>query len=580
MEPSNIGHLLSETPGVQTQQTSSVSGSQSFKLQGLDGKYTQILKDGFPLYSGLLSGLSLLQIPPLDLRQVEIIKGPSSALYGGDAVAGIVNLISKEPGARNSLDLLFNVNSNRGYDINGFYSGRTDKIGFTFLATRQYQQEKDGDGDGFTDIPRIDGFTVNPKLFIFIDKDTDVWLSIFSNRQERTGGYLFLDFTYLYPFTERVVTSQTYSQLKFDKRFRNKNIFTLKNSINYFSKRLTSPLYLGSETQWTTFTEISYQIRGTAMSNIFGLSSNTEWFAENEEVSRLNRDYDYRTFGAFFQNDLSVLKKFKIESGLRIDYQNKYRFFALPRISAIYKFSEMFSMRFGGGLGYKVPSIFSDESELGTYSTVLPLGDGVKAERSYGINADLTYRTTVFNSATVNFNQAYYFTRLNEPLVPIPAGGNLLEYQNADGYIRTQGLESNMRVSLYSFKLFLGYAFIDAFRMFSSRKLPVYLIPKHSIATVLVFEKEDFGKAGIEAFYTGRQRLPDGTQTQDYWVLGASAEKFFKYFNVFINFENFTDLRQSDYGPVVLPPYYYPKFKDVWAPLEGFAANGGVKIRL
>ncbi len=86
MEPSNISMLLNESPGINVQQTSAVTGASSIQIQGLDGRYTQILKDGFPLFGGFSGGLSLLQVPPLDLMQVEIIKGPSSILYGGDAI--------------------------------------------------------------------------------------------------------------------------------------------------------------------------------------------------------------------------------------------------------------------------------------------------------------------------------------------------------------------------------------------------------------------------------------------------------------------------------------------------------------
>lgn len=88
MQPANIRMLLTESTGIQTQQTSATSASASIRIQGLDGKYTQMLKDGFPLYSGFANGLSILQIPPLDLKRVEVIKGSSSTLYGGGAVAG------------------------------------------------------------------------------------------------------------------------------------------------------------------------------------------------------------------------------------------------------------------------------------------------------------------------------------------------------------------------------------------------------------------------------------------------------------------------------------------------------------
>jgi outer membrane receptor for ferrienterochelin and colicins len=78
IKPENISKLLLESASIQSQQTSAVNGNVSIRLQGLDGKYTQLLKDGFPLYTGFAQGLSILEIPPLDLKQVEIIKGSSS----------------------------------------------------------------------------------------------------------------------------------------------------------------------------------------------------------------------------------------------------------------------------------------------------------------------------------------------------------------------------------------------------------------------------------------------------------------------------------------------------------------------
>ncbi|MBL7136129.1 MAG: Plug domain-containing protein, partial [Candidatus Marinimicrobia bacterium] len=136
IRPGNISKLLGETSGIQIQQTSATSGNVSFLIQGLPGKYTQLLKDGFPVYSGFSAGLSLLQIPPLDLKQIEVIKGSASALYGGDAIAGIVNLISKNPTKKPEWSVLFNQTQKGGRDISSFYSNRKDKIGVTFLASQ------------------------------------------------------------------------------------------------------------------------------------------------------------------------------------------------------------------------------------------------------------------------------------------------------------------------------------------------------------------------------------------------------------------------------------------------------------
>src|ERR1044072_820952 len=103
MKPGDIRVVLSESTGSQTQQTSATSANASIRIQGLDGRYTQVLKDGFPMYAGFSSGLGLLQPPPLDLHQFEVIKGSASTLYGGGAIAGLVNLISKTPGDKKEL---------------------------------------------------------------------------------------------------------------------------------------------------------------------------------------------------------------------------------------------------------------------------------------------------------------------------------------------------------------------------------------------------------------------------------------------------------------------------------------------
>ncbi|SFP60921.1 iron complex outermembrane recepter protein [Parafilimonas terrae] len=102
MKPGDIRMMLNESTGIQTQQTSATSANSSIRIQGLDGRYTQLLRDGFPLYAGFSGGLSLMQVAPLDLKQAEVIKGSLSPLYGGGAIAGLVNLVSKTPREKGS----------------------------------------------------------------------------------------------------------------------------------------------------------------------------------------------------------------------------------------------------------------------------------------------------------------------------------------------------------------------------------------------------------------------------------------------------------------------------------------------
>ncbi|HCL04828.1 MAG TPA: hypothetical protein DHW64_02185, partial [Chitinophagaceae bacterium] len=129
MKPGDIRMLLNESTGIQTQQTSATSYNSSIRIQGLDGRYTQVLRDGFPLYAGFSGGLSLMQVAPLDLRQIEVIKGSASTLYGAGAIAGLVNLVSKTPGEKREISFMANGTTAGGLDLSGFYSQRFSKTG-------------------------------------------------------------------------------------------------------------------------------------------------------------------------------------------------------------------------------------------------------------------------------------------------------------------------------------------------------------------------------------------------------------------------------------------------------------------
>ena len=122
MTPGDITMMLNETSGLRVQTTSPSLGGAAVRVQGLKGRYTQILADGLPLYGGQAGGLGLLQIPPMDLGGVEIIKGVASALYGGSALGGVINLLSRRPHDAPIRELLVNQTTLGGTDIVGFDS--------------------------------------------------------------------------------------------------------------------------------------------------------------------------------------------------------------------------------------------------------------------------------------------------------------------------------------------------------------------------------------------------------------------------------------------------------------------------
>ncbi len=584
MKPGDIRMMLNESTGIQTQQISATSANSSIRIQGLDGRYTQLLKDGFPLYAGFSGGLGLLQTPPLDLKQVEVIKGASSTLYGGGAIAGLVNLISKTPAEERELNFLLNGTSAGGLDINGFYSQRFQKIGVTLFASRNSSRPYDPASTGFTAIPKTERYVFNPKLFIYFSPKTKLNFGLNTIFEDRTGGDIqFIkgrgDSTHSY--FEKNKSSRLSTQLAFNHQFSETASLSVKNTVNTFKRTITIPGYIFSGRQWSTYSEAAYSSNRPAADWIAGLNVYTDNFREHATDSFPRRDYTQNTIGVFLQNTWKATEWLQTEAGLRGDYIVDYGFVMLPRISALFKISPKLTSRLGGGLGYKTPTIFTEETERLQFRSVLPISPDVnKLERSYGANFDVNYRTAVFNDISISINQLFFYTRINHPLLLTSISNNRYQLLNTDGFLDTKGWETNIKLGYDDFKLFIGYTFTDAQLHKGATKQPNPLTARHRLNNVLMYEIEDKWKIGLEAYYYSKQSLTGGATGKPYWTCGFMAEKIWEHFSLFINFENFTDTRQTRFDSIYTGTVTHPVFRDIYAPLDGFVVNGGLKLRL
>ncbi len=585
MKPGDIRMILNESTGIQTQQTSATSANASIRIQGLDGRYTQILKDGFPLFSGAASGLGLLQTPPLDLKQVEVIKGSASTLYGGGAIAGLVNLVSKSPREERELNFHLNGTTAGGLDLNGFYAESYGKAGLTIFAARNSNRPYAPGNVDLTAIPEFSRYTFNPKLFLFLNEKTSLNIGLNSTFEKRIGG----DLHYIngsndpaHSFFEKNITERISSQLSLNHKMNGHTAFNFRNSVSYFNRSISVPGYAFNGIQYGSFTEANISLSGKRSEWIAGLNLWTDQFKEKSRNSFPLRDYSQTTVGAFVQNNIHITEWLELESGIRTDYVADYGFVLLPRASGLIKITEQFNSRIGGGLGYKSPTIFTEESERIQYQNVLPVSSNTnKLEKSYGFNWDVNYRTTLFNErVSLGINQLFFYTFLNAPLTLEQHGNHQYKFNNLVGHMDTRGMETNLKLTYQDLKLFLGYSFTDAQIHIGNVLRENPLTAKHRLNNVLMYEVEDKWKFGAEAYYYSKQKLNDGTNGNPYWIFGFMAEKLWDKFSLYINFENFTDTRQTRFDSIYTGSISNPVFKDIYAPLDGFVVNGGLKLRL
>jgi iron complex outermembrane receptor protein len=579
MKPGDIRMMLNESTGIQTQQTSATSFNAGIRIQGLDGRYTQMLRDGYPMYSGFAGSLSLLQIAPLDLKQVEVIKGAASTLYGGGAIAGLVNLVSKTPVEERQLNFLANATSAGGLDLSSFYSEKYGKTGLTVFASRNSNTAFDPASIGLTAIPAFERYTINPRFFVY-GENTTADFGINYTTENRTGGSMDYIKKGSAGFFEKNNTDRFTTQFGIAHRFNERATLQFKNSYSHFNRVLSIPNYIFNALQQSSFSELSWNRKGENSDWVVGTNLVTENLVENPNAIDPKRDYRFNTFGIFIQNAWSISEKIVLETGLRGDHVNEFGFEVLPRVSAMFKINSKLTTRIGGGYGYKPPTIFTEEAERRQFRNLLPIDIiNSRNERSKGVNWDINYKTSI-GDLDLSFNQLFFYTKLSHPLVLTNASGNKVEFDNAEGFLDTKGMETNLRLTYADFKLFLGYTYTDASTHFTNSKQWLPLTARHRLNNVLMYEIEDKLKLGLEAYYFSKQKLGDGSFGRDYWITGFMAEKLWEKWSLFINFENFTNTRQSRFEKIYTGTLLNPVFRDIYAPVDGFVVNGGLKIRI
>ena len=589
MRPANVAMILHESTGIQVQQTSATSGNASIRIQGLDGRYTQLLKDGFPNFGNFSSGLSVLEIPPLDLKQVEIIKGPASPLFGGGAIAGVVNFVSRTPRAKLEYNFILNQSNIGQSNIGGFASGRGKKVGYTMLALYNRSNPYDVDNDDFTEVPKSNEYTIHPKLFLYPNETTTITIGNSLTQGNRTGGDINVikdKAGIAHQYFEENKTLRNISTFEFDKRIGDSKRIVAKQSFSFFNRTINIPAYTFAGVDYNAYTDISYVTNAKKHALVIGGNFIYNRFRE-EGNNSINRGNTSRTGGVYGQHTWDATDNVKLESGLRIDvadnrnpiYSNT-EVFVLPRVSLLVKYGPNWSSRIGGGMGYKTPTLFTEVTETIQYQDVAQLNN-VKSEKSYGGTADVNYRTNIAEDLAFTLNHMFFYTTINKPPVLETNSSGIHSFVNAANPVHSAGFETNARfVYKDNFKLFLGYTFTDTKAKYLTGNQFLRLVPKNKLNSALIYEKEGVIKLGLEGYFTGKQYLSNGTHTPAYSEFGFMAEKIFRKFSLYINFENFTDTRQSRYKNVVNGSHLNPTFDEIWTHTEGFVVNGGIKLKL
>ncbi len=447
---------LNFQPGVRVENNCQNCGFQQVRINGLEGPYTQILLDSRPIFSALTGVYGLEQVPANMIERVEVMRGGGSALFGSSAIAGTINIITKEP-LRNSAQVAHSLTMTGGSrpdnntTLNASLVTDDHKAGIYLFGQSRYRASYDHDGDGFSELGRIHAKTLGFRSYLKTSTYSKLTFEFHNISEFRRGGNL-LD----RPPHETDITEQTDHNingggLKFD-------LFSkdYKHRLNVY----TSAQHTHRQSYYGAGQDPNAYGHTTDMTFIGGAQYSYSWdkclFLPAELTGGLEYNYDdledqmlgydriiaqkVHIESAFLQNEWKN-KQWSLLLGGRLDKHNMIQHVIFsPRANVRYNPTEDINFRLSYSSGFRAPQAFDEDlhvTAVGGDVAMIQISDDLKEEKSQSISASMDFYHR-WGGVQVNFLVEGFYTDLRDVFVLEDIGrdaqGNrLMERRNGSG---------------------------------------------------------------------------------------------------------------------------------------------------
>ncbi len=477
----NLREALQFQPGVRTEVNCQNCGFSQVRINGLDGKYSQILIDSRPIFSALNGVYGLDQIPSNMVERIEVIRGGGSSLYGGNAIAGVINVITKEPNV-NSFEMSVDNMLIKGkypdniINLNGTILNDNQDLGVSLYGMINDRHEYDANKDGFTEIGQLNVKTFGSGMFWKLSPKSKVKAEIQAIEHFTRGGNKLNLPAHQSDITEYVEHSTMMGQISYEQ------FIGSESKINaYASAQQTDRnSYYGAEQDLNAYgvTENLTLASGAnysfLVSELLGYHYVTTGYEFNSDILNDNAPAYNRfiaqtasSHGFYFQDDWSLTDKINLLWGLRTDKHSLVDDIVLnPRTSLLYKIFDDLSFRSTYSTGYRAPQAFDEDlhiTQVGGEGVLILLGEGLKPEYSNSISGSVDYSFDLFHLPfAVSFE--FFNTNLNDAFILEDAGeddkGNMVLLRKNGESATVQGVTFEIQSTLrdeYSFKIGATY---------------------------------------------------------------------------------------------------------------------------
>ena len=473
--------VLSFQPGLRVDNTCSNCGKTELRINGLQGQYTQILMDNRPVFSSMAAVYGLEQVPTAMIDRIEVVRGGGSAMYGANAIAGVVNVITKEP-VRNFVNVsnTSHLNEHAGYDIhtdlNASVMSENRKIGAYLFATHRTRSEYDRDKDGFSELPKLRATTAGTRVFFKTSAYSKLTAEYHHTTDFRRGGNNFDLEPHQADIAEQLRHNIDAGSLAFDWFSPdNKHFVSAYSAIqhigreSYFGTGRDTAAY-GRSTDLTSITGLQYRFSypcGLAKGDLTAGAEYT-YNGLHDRMLGYHRDLkqDVHVAGVYVQNEWKG-EQWSVLVGARLE---KHNFLAkpvcTPRATFRYTPIEGLVLRAGYSSGYRAPQAYDEDlhvAAVGGQVSFITLDPNLRPEYSHSATLSADWYKQ-FGKWEVNLTAEGFYTYLQDIFMLREMGkdaeGNLLFMRTNASAAWVGGMNIEGKVnygSLFSFQI--GYTY-------------------------------------------------------------------------------------------------------------------------
>jgi len=550
----NLAESLSLTPGVRVENDCQNCNFTQVRINGMEGKYTQVLINGLPVVSAMTGVYGLEQIPADMIEQIEIVKGGGSALYGGNAVAGVINIITREPQeTRSNLKFFGESLSGKPYLNLNFNTSHVSKDLNTktyLFANYQKRDPVDLNDDSFSELGLINNTSFGLNLFHdFQTLKAKAKLEVFRIFEDRRGGNLFDHPCHDADVCEWAKSDQLGLSAEWNQALKPNLFYNL--SFSYLDAKRDT--YYGSHQDPNAYGSTKNplligngQMNWQAGAHLLSFGFQLRRDKIHDQALGYGRiiDQTYDETGIYAQDDWKISKKFSLLSGLRLNTHTALNHLILtPRLSLLVNLTKKITWRTTFSTGFRAPQVFDEDlhiTQVGGEGMMIINSPNLKEESSYSLTTGFDYGHQ-YERYNLQLSLEGFYTRLADTFIlheiSSPENTRLMERINGPGakvygISAVAGLGIGRRLALNSGWTIQNNLLDEPEPEFNSKEF--FRTPKVYGYASLEYRNERWLNAEFSVEYTGSMKVPhyagyilsDRLETTDpFWVVNLKLNR-------------------------------------------------------